>query len=315
MKNFKILFILMLSAFMGMQFVSCSSDDDENTDLKTPLYESASAKYKITESSADIQSIELTASGNYIIVKKYGYYAPGKRSLAYNIFMHREESTRATAYDNIVYGKFVNLGDNKYDLEGWGIVTITQSEGEYVNISIVKDGKEEVFGARKEEQFKSSTATDNLCRSWEISKMGIAVEIGGRKFDKMANHDNLKGLFKDYINWLIEQSAPGVEVPEEEINELINEYINQYNAAKPLYVIFTKSGSYMVHYTNEIIGISTWRWENENENVIRYSWDHSDINNGGTCDISYSGNMLLVKETQIANGAKVSVTYGMTEIK
>lgn len=306
-------------ALAGMvMFSACSSDDDDNkTNLKTPKYESISAKYEITEQGSNIQSLELTASGNFIIIKKStSYYAPERRGIAQNIFMNRINATRAHSYRDIIYGKFVKLGNDKYELEDWGTVTITKSEDNYVNLSITyENGQNEVLGARKEEQYKSSSATDNLCRSWNISEITLSTEMNGKKFEKTAKHNNMKELFTSYMNWMIKNFAGNIEVPKNEIAEMIDEYVEEYNESKPLSVIFTKSGSYMVHYNNDMMGIATWKWENKDENVIRYSWDHSNINNGGLCDISYSGNMLLIKESKKQEGVSVSVTYGMTEMK
>ena len=89
----------------------------------------------------------------------------------------------------------------------------------------------------------------------------------------------------------------------------------QYNNSKPQSIIFTKSGSYIVGYNNGAIGISTWMWENEDEGVLRYSWDTTDIYNGGLVDISFTNNILNISETQTSGNTSVTTMYGLKEMK
>lgn len=49
---------------------SCSSSDDNDGDgkLETPQYAADAAKYEITDESSEVKSIELTESGQYIVI-------------------------------------------------------------------------------------------------------------------------------------------------------------------------------------------------------------------------------------------------------
>ena len=51
-------------------FSSCNSSDDNDGDgqLETPLYAADAAKYEITDESSEVKSIELTESGQYIVI-------------------------------------------------------------------------------------------------------------------------------------------------------------------------------------------------------------------------------------------------------
>ena len=127
---------------------ACSSDDDDNppadntenptTTLETPQYESVSAKYNITSASSDIKSIELTASGNYIITQNDVVVSsqpiPAKGRLA----KIARIVTRASAnwYDNIVEGKYTKISDTEFNLEGYGKLVIKGSTNNAVDLDI-----------------------------------------------------------------------------------------------------------------------------------------------------------------------------------
>ena len=318
MKFTKLLYGMLIAAAI-LATSACSSDDDGGTNLEVPAYEAVSAKYIVNDSRAAINSLELTASGNYIVVKnQYNYSVPEKRTLAQNVLMCNQLVTRAASYGNIIYGKFTQIAENEYDLEGYGVVTVTAVSGEVYNLDITLDNGNVInVGARKQQTYEISEASDNLCRTWNISKIGFKVEVAGRTYDKMVNEDELDVLFTDYIKWVMRLAGyNNSDIPEGYLEEAVAEYVNQYNESKPLSVIFTKSGSYMVHYNNEMIGVSTWIWENESKGILRYSWNHDNIYDSaisGTCKISYSGNMLLLGETVEQDGVKVTITYGMIE--
>ncbi|MBR5593836.1 MAG: hypothetical protein IKW46_07170 [Bacteroidaceae bacterium] len=330
----KKLFSYLLLAISFTLFTACTNEDEvQEVSFSAPEYEDISAKYEITDSSSNINSLELTASGNYIVTNNYYIY----NSKAYRNTENNKEfsflnktvlkinglSTRASAYGNIIYGKFTALGENRYDLEGYGIVTITtDSENAYTLDIALENGNTVSIGARKEKTYESSNATNNLCRSWSIEKFGFKVQAGPYKFEKLVDDNNIEQLFLDYFNWIIKIS--GEEYDEEEIAEMKAEAKNiaeTYNSAKPLSLIFTKSGSYMVDYNNGAIGISTWKWEDESKGILRYSWNTQDIEDeyiGGTVNISYLDNMLMISENvenDVEEGLNVTITYGMKEIK
>lgn len=319
--------IYLLVACVAFTLVSC---DNGAKDLQTPEFEALSAKYDVTDYNAEIESLELTASGNFIVVKNEnnfaGYVAPKRNILAKNVFMHEKMATRVTTYDEIIYGKFTKIDKNKYELIGYGTVTITGSADDACNLNIeFQNGRKITVGARIGEQYDSSVATNNLCRTWNIEKVGIKLKAGIFKFDKMVDQDNMDKLFRKFVNWIVRiwnifgDEGEGEEPIDKE--EMIKEMTDEYNEIKPVSIIFTKSGSYLVEYANGTIGISTWRWENEEEGIIRYSWDTDDIyseNVSGTCTIEYSKGLLMLTETNTTNEgeeeeASATIIFGLSD--
>ena len=93
-------------------------------------------------------------------------------------------------------------------------------------------------------------------------------------------------------------------------------------------ITFSKSGTYMVSYTESRLAISTWAWVSENKGLIRYSWDYSDIESedlGGFATLSFNGNKLNVTESMIGDNeededdedyaVKFDMTYITSEAK
>lgn len=330
-KNLKFLSMLLFATIACFAFTSCSSDDDEGASFEVPAYEAVSAKYIANDSRAEINSLELTASGNYIIVKNQNVYsAPERKTLSQNMFMCNSFVTRATQYDNIIYGKFTQLDENKYNLEGYGVVTITAISNDVYDLDITLDNGNVInVGARKQNTYEDSEATNKLCRTWNIEKMGIKFEAGEPghmyRYEKMVNADEIDVLYTDFIKWVLRMSGEDTELTQSEIDEMVAEFAEQWNAVRPLSMVFTKSGSYMVEYVNSAIGISTWNWENENKGILRYSWNVEDLYDeyiGGEVEISYSGNMLLIDEAVIDEPAdedgyveKFVLIWGLVEEK
>lgn len=73
-KYCKISFMALLTVLSVSCFLSCSGDDEEVVNMNPPQYESVSGKYEITDSSSPYASIELGASGDYIVIKRGSGY-------------------------------------------------------------------------------------------------------------------------------------------------------------------------------------------------------------------------------------------------
>lgn len=316
-KNFSYL----LLAISLTLFTACNGENDETGDnLLPPAYENVSAKFEITESNSGISSLELTASGNYIVINKK-YKSKTDRNtetglLPNGMFQTDAFATRASVYGNIIYGKFTAIGENSFRLEGYGIVTITTNDNISYTLDIeLEDGSTTSIGARKEKVYDSSDATNKLSRTWEMETFGYKARIGNNEFEKTVNLNNIEQLFVEYYDWLI--VAEGIQ-DEATINRMkaqAKAMAEQFNSSKPQSIIFTKSGSYIVSYNNGAIGISTWMWENENEGTLRYSWDVTNINNGGLVDISFTNNILNISETQTSGNTSLTTMYGLKEMK
>jgi hypothetical protein len=320
MKQKKIFSYLLLAISLTL-FTACNGENDEKDDiLQTPTYENVSAKFEITDSHSGISSLELTSSGNYIVINKK-YKSKTDRNtetglLPNGMFQTDAFATRASVYGNIIYGKFTAIGENSFRLEGYGIVTITTNDNIAYTLDIeLEDGSTTSIGARKEKVYDSSDATNKLSRTWEMETFGYKVQKGNNKFEKAVNHNNIEQLFIEYYDWLIIVEGIQDEKTIEKMKAQAKAIAEQYNNSKPQSIIFTKSGSYIVGYNNGAIGISTWMWENEDEGVLRYSWDTTDIYNGGLVDISFTNNILNISETQTSGNTSVTTMYGLKEMK
>ena len=79
MKKIKLLVIAAALMLTAAGFTACSDDNEGgigNINLPTPQYEQVSGKYEITSAGSPYESIELSASGNYIVTLSNGgnYY-------------------------------------------------------------------------------------------------------------------------------------------------------------------------------------------------------------------------------------------------
>lgn len=318
MKIIKFLMGVSFALLMTLGFSACSSDDDSSgTGLSTPAYESVSARYEITSAYSDISSIELTASGNYIIVENINYYESAvKRSLTN--FIPRWDAavkTRATSSNGIIYGKFTKIGENEFELHGFGIVRISTENDNAVALEIEPDGGDTyVLMADKADINSNSESTNKLCRTWSITSLRIKMSYDGKSiFDKEHKMNELDKFTSDFIN-LIKKFDP--EFDESDYSEEDFELFDE--EAMPKEVVFSKAGTYMVIYTNESLAIAKWDWTNDEENEFRYSWNYSDMYDdyfAGTVKVGYRNNQLTITESVSEDGENVSVTYYLDEIK
>lgn len=306
-------------------FVSCSSDDDGGNSgngtslnggngLTTPKYESVSALYTITEDAEDapsIHSIELTASGDYVVILNeevsspdYPYYA--KKRGNYMKFIPKNLLTRVTI-DNIIHGKYTQIDDTTFDLEGWGIVKITGSANNAVSITVTpKDSNEPytVTAARKN-QLPESSLTSKICRTWDISSLRITIEFLGREmFNKeytMAQYPTQ--VVADLVEWAKKMEEMYGEDDDDEYDD--DDYDDDFDfdmdeSTKPEQIIFTKAGTYMVKYANETLALSTWSWKDESKGILTYSWNYDSMDywyEAGNVTVAFRGDQLAISES------------------
>jgi len=340
MKKFIVNCLSSLMVMVGIvSFSACSKDGDGN--FETPKYESVSAKYDITSENSSIKSIELTSSGNYIIVRNS---AVNVRATRIPRFIARLESeTRSDDwYNNIIQGKFTMISDTEFQLEGFGVITIVQNNGSAVSLQIAPvNSTPYTLEAEKKEQNPESAKTNKLCRSWSFDAfyMKIGVKLENRNYTlidgkyKWNEEDKFRNDVKNaYVN-IIKKMAQdqGYSIGNQEMRE-IEAYAEQmakdvsFGENRPEKVIFTKAGTYMVVYHDSSLAIATWTWENENEGKLRYSWNYNDMGNDagnintahGIVNIEFSGNQLVLEET-VSNVndyvTNITMKYYMSEIK
>ena len=324
--NYLAIFGLLLTAALG--FTSCSDDDDEGGALDPPAFEASAAKYEISSNNSPYASIELTESGNYIIVNK-GYNtasapakaANGKKSpislLAKNMMAKtaKTKGHRVAPYSPILYGTYTKIDDNTYNLAGFGTVkVVTDGNGNAVSLDITPAGGQTVtYTATKQNKNLNSTNTNRLCRTWKIDGCRMYVKYNGRNMmDISAN--SMEELVVKIEAWM-KANDPEYEPGDAGDIETLKE-------TSPQQLVFTKTGTYMVYYKNSQLAVSTWRWCNAQETQIEYSWDNNfDSDNGlnGKVDVAFSGNKLLMteKETETEDGEtlETGLIFTMSEVK
>lgn len=303
-------------ACLGLIMTSCGGDDDGNgiPALPTPEYESSSAKYEMAAGSP-YRSIEFTSSGNYVIVtNSHSYYsaAPAAKvkkqtavgtAMASGLLRTPERSVSRAYFNGIYYGTYTKTGDNQYNLQGFGTITVNTGGDNAYSLTVTTSSGSQTIAATKAVADKDSDRTNALCRTWNVDKLNLKVWINGsKKYDRTVAANKLNDLFEDWGDdgW--------------EDNEI------------PRQVIFTKSGTYMVlyglnDYSNNSLDISSWRWENESKGIIRYSWDigNFDDEDSGLITTSFSGKNMTIweeySEEDDGDNYREKITWYFSEAK
>lgn len=316
------LFGLLLFSMIAFFVASCGGDSSDDSgsgggsgNLTPPKYESSSALYNIIDANSAYKSVEFTASGNYVVTMKNALKAPRRiaalKKLQFGFIPQHAGVTRNVIDDDIIYGTYTKNGDT-YVLEGFGTIVVNGGGSSAVSLDITTNsGTKVTVGAQIQQQYKSSTKTDMLCRTWNLGKIKLVQTVNGQTVaDKTFNS------YADLVKTLLEAEGlnPGDQWYDEAYKEMIEE--------EPKQVIFTKSGTYVVFYSNGTLAVSTWKWTDEAKGEARYSWDYSSIDNpneSGKISISFVGSQLLISEYIDAEeeGVNVSVAiqYYLSEAK
>lgn len=289
--------LLMMTAFSCLGLVSCSSDDEEDNGGNAPAaFEQYAAKYQLSGNDAEFSSVEFTESGNYIITKKNPYGAPVRSSkknnshismLSQGMFKHQVSTRSGEVYSPILYGKYTVDADGTYILEGYGKVKVTQDgEGNAFSLEFMPNGSSSyTYKASKQNRDLNSNNSSRLCKTWNFASCRVLAKVNGKTVLDISANSYME-LYKKLDEWSKEHDdeyEPGDW--EEDIVEVKQ-------------VIFTKTGTYMVKYEGNQLAVSTWKWANTEETLIRYSWnnDFDDDDFSGYAEISYDGGKLALNE-------------------
>lgn len=263
-KYCKIPFLVLLAVLTVPCFFSCSDDtEDVVVNMNPPQYESVSGKYEITDSSSPYASIELGASGDYVVIKRSGGYAVSSLQKG-NLFSRKAPASRAVTYDNVVYGTYIQIDDETFNLEGFGVIQLKSNGGQGITDVIIKPngGNEMTFAVKKAETMGDDDLTNALCRTWKVTNIH---ERG---------YDSYDGEYDDTYT------------PDE-----------YYGAISE--VMFSKSGTFLSFYNDNEIEAHFWKWENQGERLIRYSWDNvwNNDDEEGNFTVNFSSdNRLAIHE-------------------
>ena len=320
------------AVFAAFSMAACSDDDEGNGNndgggsgggsdgsvFETPRYESVAAKYSITDADSPYASVELTASGNYIIMTNGDVaLAPGQAATAGRLSVMSAGKgmpvTRYVHYSNILTGAFTRTGDNEYELDGFGTLTVSQSGDSSYSLDIERiNGATYSLRGNKAGTPDNGSMTNNLCRTWEIVGWRAYMRLGGQT--------------------LFDFSAPTVDELNAKLEAWGKEKDPDYtegsygldfsNADGPQQIVFTKSGTYMVTYADSRLAVSTWRWESQVVGRLQYSWDPSSFDASslsGTATAYFRSGRLELTESESETDGGVTleqgVTYTLQEVK
>ena len=286
MKKIKLLAMAVAMMFTATCFTACGSDDDGegigNIDLPTPQYEQVSGKYEITQAGSPYESIELGASGNYVVTRSYGGYslAPKAEGRTRMALLAKRGTTRSTEYDGIIYGTFTSLGGGKYDLEGFGTIKLEYSGDNVTGIEVTTNGTTTNYAAEKAPTMSNDDITNALCRTWKIERI------------RDVYYDKETGKTDDIT---VTPDNPGEE-----------------GYDMPVEVLWSKSGTYLISYLDNSIGLAEWKWRDRSKGTMYYAWDGDWT--GDYATITFDGNRAVVHDKwEDDYGRDESWTYMVAE--
>ena len=272
--------------FIPFVIISCSGNDKDNPveepdepydagEFNRPKFETESALYKIPSGDSGLRSIELTASGFYIVITDvYSKDNSGQIAAAHSapsfVSCIKSLDTRSYESNGIITGSYTKKGDGEFVLEGFGTIVVIGGEKNAVSLDItLNNGRKIEVGAQKAEQYDSSTKTNAMCRTWDLGQVVVHKTEGDVTYANY--HEYEKGESQIYYD----------------------------DSVVPMQVLFTKSGTYIVIREDHTLAVSTWAWSDEAAGRIRYSWNYDNLFEEGVSnfvDIAFEGKQMLVTE-------------------
>ncbi|MDR0873060.1 MAG: hypothetical protein LBN27_06280 [Prevotellaceae bacterium] len=279
-------YLLCLMLLPLLAFVSCDKDKDEdkkqkedNTEVtdddenngKTQNTPAINAKWEISDPASPYTSFEFTKDGNYIVVEKQEPMAArAKKQTTAKSFLPplqnsaaRKASTTADSNLSPVHFGTYTIDGNKIILSGFGVIDIIDITAEEFNFSFTLEetGETAVYVANKStEPISTSSRTDMFCRTWKIDSISVNTNT-------ISLIDSII-FYQQYGDDWLEKYI------EAEMNDKREHQSEVFNAT----VLFSKAGTYLVLYTNGESGLSEWKWTNEEQTDIYYSWDNWENN-------------------------------------
>jgi len=277
-------------------FSGCDKDDNKgsNENESNSLVKTISAKWEISDSNSPYASFEFNKDGNYIVVKND--VEPNLKSSSTDLnrsFLSKKGlksmnlRSSETNLSPIHFGTY-RIEGNNIILSGFGVIEIISITAEEFSFSFTLDatGEKNSFVANKSaEPISSSSRTDMLCRTWEVQKMTIDVDFILNKFSSLTEEEI------DYITERYGENWKQKFIEDElETAKKFTEFIE--NKTLTLTVLFSKAGTYLVLYDGpeniivsgnrtwefEDAGLSEWKWANNEETKLYYSWNNWENN-------------------------------------
>lgn len=279
MKKMYFFMMTVFLSFLTVGFTACGDDEGVSApELPTPAFEKISGKYSVTASGSPYESIELGASGNYIVVLNSGGYAASAavmrsgHSEGGTLFSDSKTQSRAQS-GNWVYGTFKDLGENRYELEDFGTIELVYGDnGQVSGIEVDSDR----YGSgsltvEKEQEMAGDALTNALCRTWSV--------------------ESIREVMTDLTSG---------EVSDETIAPAENP-----DAAKEMFM--SKSGTYLMFYTDGSIDLGYWKWRDQKDGTIYYAWEGDDWYEENFATFTFSGDKLTTYEVYEEDGYREEI--------
>ena len=295
-------------------FTACSSSDGDNNNgsdvslnggenLETPAYEDVSALYEVQDDMSKIRSVELTASGDYIIQMGGGTPPKAPKRFAGSKFL-----AEYVYRPNIIYGRYTKTSENQFNLENWGTITVNGTS----SITLTPNGSDDpiTVPVAKKTQYPSNDLTNKLCRTWNFSSFRYILIIGDKQVHNKEYSSSeagyqqfatdLKALGKKYAYIFDDDDEMYVKANRaHDDDDDDDDEFDIDDIEMPEYIIFTKAGSYMVYYNEFRLGVATWTWEDLSTGLVGYSWNYGGAMDGrhsGEVNIGFRKDQLAVTE-------------------
>lgn len=311
MKKNKFYWLAFLFCALTLGLTSCEKediDDDEKNLFGTEKYEDISGLYEVENTGSGIESIELTAGGEYIIMftNDYDNYSPTRiREQKKSIFAFSNVSTRATSGDFITGTYTYDEEEGEIVLEDYGTLLVyhLNEEGTFdAFILSTDDGERIELDVTKQEEMEDSAMTNKLCRTWKpkSDETIFKVTYGDMKNETVLH---VKYVFATEELSILDNT---IDMSEEDLEDLVVTTLRK--------VVFSKAGTYMVYHEYdgyEESSMAKWRWNDEKAGYLLYYWDDNqdyEYESEGIVEISFSNTSMSVSENiEIAEDG-VSVT-------
>ena len=260
MKKYDFLWMGILLMVMCFGMTACTeeggNDDELDITLTTPAFATISALYEVEMGNTDIKSVELTESGQYIIIKD----GPKVYEVSRKGLLRVAPQVRAIEQENMISGEYSKVSNVEYALEGYGTlkVNVFADDGKFATITLFPiNGGSVAMDVVAKEPVSTSDMTQLLCRTWYPE----TCEMKEWENDRLVWHGMLDFAKKEVIKY--------VTLDGEHFEG--DEWLQK--------VIFSKSGTYTCYYEDDF-DMASWYWVDETTGQFGYYWGEGDSETG-----------------------------------
>lgn len=300
---FKFMACFAMFASASIVFTSCDdSDKDEELTIRGLLpseefnipniqkenHDADIAKFNITTTGAEYESIELLGDGTYIIAKAG---ASEEKAKAFANDEDGEETTpsmiqkvsRKANDDSDLYiiGSYETVNTGKdYLLKNFGELEIEgESDVKVLTITNSITGRTSIVNATAMNLNNVSDATKALCRTWNYDYMDTWGYLSSKLLGHLKYIGGSNPRFEGESDFLDDYDIAGLD----DYDEMARQ------------VVFTRFHTYFVTYNDGSTEVSTWQWSNESQGILYYNWQYNGDDNGYVT-VRFSGKQMRIYE-------------------